>query len=414
MTASPSAIPSTIRAPARRRTRQLLAARALVVLFSLLMPILLLEASLRLLGPWLPGGYDTGPYIVRHELLGHFHAPNHRGWMRAPEFTTYVQISPLGLRDRRTSYEKPPGTFRVLLLGDSFLEGVQVQQWEGVAERLETALNQWSMQAGGPRVEVINAGVAAYGTAQYLLLFEHDAHRYQPDLVMVLHFVGNDVKNNSPALEIPGGDRRLALKPYFELQADGRLTLLPGPPVTPHSPLVTMMRRSWTYNVFEGSVRTFFDPSYIREDIEVIGGARNYIRENYDLHPEGDWAKAWTLTEALFARLKLRAGEHGAPLVLVGVPDWRALDPVQWRQELFRNRSQRRPASPEAPTDRLGQIARRLELPYVDLLPAMRTASATNGAPLYYAVDGHWNAAGHATAARALGEAIEHGGYIHP
>ena len=389
-----------------QRSRRLLVGRILAVLVGVLSPLILLELSLRLFGPWLPGGYDTGPYIQRHELLGHFHVPNHRGWMRAPEFTTYVEISPLGLRDRRTTYEKPADAFRILLLGDSYLEGVQVQQSEGVAERLELLLNERSGQQAGPRIEVINAGVAAYGTAQYLLLYESDVHRYQPDLVMMFHFVGNDVKNNSPALEIPGGDRKLAVKPYFELEPDGQLTLLPGPPVTPQPPLVRTLRHSWTYNVFEGTTFALLDPAFIREDIEVVGGARNYIRENYDLEPEREWAKAWRITEALIARLQTRTQEHGAPLVLVGVPDWRALDPDIWRQELFRNRRQQRPASPEAPTDRLGQIAGRHNLPYLDLLPVFRQTIAAGSGPLYYAVDGHWNAAGHAAAAAGLADAL--------
>jgi lysophospholipase L1-like esterase len=390
----------------RQRSRRLIVGRTLAMLLGAVVPLLLLEASLRLFGPWLPGGYDTGPYMERHELLGHFHVPDYQGWMRAPEFITSVQISPLGLRDRRTTYEKPADTFRIVLLGDSFLEGVQVQQWEGVAEQLEQLLNARLDPAAGLRVDVINAGVAAYGTAQYLLLFESDVHRYEPDLVMVLHFVGNDVKNNSPALEIPGGNRKLALKPYFELDPDGNLTLLPGPPPTPQHPFVRLMRRCWSYNVFEGSVLTLFNPAHIREEIEVVGGARNYVRENYALSVEREWAKAWRVTEALIARLQLRTQERGAPLVLVGVPDWRALDPAEWRETVFRTRPQTRPASPEAPTDRLDQIATRLEMPYVDLLPALREAVATGQGPLYYAVDGHWNAAGHAAAAGAIADAI--------
>ncbi len=386
--------------PARGRV---LLARLLAILFGLAMPLVLLELSLRLFGPWLPGGYDTGAYIGRHELLGHFHVPNYEGWMRAAEFTTHVKISPLGLRDRRTSYAKPPGTVRVLLLGDSYLEGVQVQQWEGVAERLETLLND-----GAPApVEVINAGVAAYGTAQQVLLFEHDVYQYQPDLVLLFFFVGNDVKNNSPALEIPGGKRELALKPYFALERDGSLTLIPTPARKPLNPFAHLMRRCcWSYNVFEGSTFALLGPEYLRDDIEVVGGARNYIRENYDLEPEREWERAWRTTEALLARLQSDTLARGAPLVIVGVPDWRALDPEVWRQALFSNRRQQRPASPEAPTDHLGQIAERLGAPYLNLLPAFREEAARGGGPFYYAVDGHWNAAGHAAAARAIAPSI--------
>jgi hypothetical protein len=153
--------------PRRRWSRrQVWLGRGLAILLALVLPLLLLEASLRLLGPWLPGYYETGLFLRRDERLGHENVPNYAGWIKTPEYTTYVRINPMGQRDHRMSYEKPPGTFRILFLGDSFLEAVQVQEREGIAARLEALLNE-----GAPRpVEVINAGVSAYGTGQELLL----------------------------------------------------------------------------------------------------------------------------------------------------------------------------------------------------------------------------------------------------
>src|SRR5438067_1301773 len=98
------------------RRRSVLLGRMLALGFGMLLPLLVLEVSMRLLGPWPPGGYDTGAYIERNEVLGHAHVPGYQGWMKAPEFTTFVKISTLGLRDRRDSYDKPPGTFRIVLL----------------------------------------------------------------------------------------------------------------------------------------------------------------------------------------------------------------------------------------------------------------------------------------------------------
>src|SRR5687768_15553169 len=45
--------------------------RLLAMALGILVPLLLLEASLRILGPWPPGNYDTGAYLVRHQDLGH-------------------------------------------------------------------------------------------------------------------------------------------------------------------------------------------------------------------------------------------------------------------------------------------------------------------------------------------------------
>ncbi len=53
---------------------------------------------------------------------------------------------------------------------------------------------------------------------------------------------------------------------------------------------------------------------------------------------------------------------------------------------------------------RLREISEKLGVTYVDLLPEFRQgASAGTG---YFLADHHWNAAGHALAARRVGEAL--------
>ena len=389
--------------------------RAVAVALGLLVPLLMLEASLRLFGPILPGNYDTGAYLVRHAELGHFHVPNFDGWIKAPEFTTHVAINRLGLRDRRQAYEKPPGTFRVLFLGDSFVEAVQVQQAEGVAEQLEGEL---SRSASGP-VEVINAGVAAYGTVQESLLLEHIGERFQPDIVLVLFFVGNDVTNNNYRLELRDGGLSRALKPYYDLERDGTLRLIAGPPPLPEDSFRTRTQRCcMLYNVIETGVYNKLDLNYPREQLEAIGGLQPPLAGLYDTQPDDEWQRAWQISEALLARMRDRSAAMGATLVVAAAPDWRQLDPDAWRDELQRGnpRSNRLTSGRlqiEVPTDRLGTIAERIGVPYINLLPAMQ-AGSVDGTRLYFAFDKHWTAAGHAVAARAISEALRERGLTGP
>jgi lysophospholipase L1-like esterase len=380
-----------------------LLARIAAIALGILLPLVLFELSLRVIGPWPPGAYDTGAYVERDERLGHVHVRGYQGWYKTAEFTTFISISPLGLRDRRTDYEKAPGTFRVLLLGDSFLEGIQVQQADGVAERLEALLNE----AGLGRVEVINAGVTAYGTGQEVLFYEQDVRRYRPDLVVLLCYVANDVKNNSYRLEIPGERRDLALKPYFDLDRAGRLQLLPGPPPRPVQPLVRVARACcWTYNLLEGNLFARLGPPFQREGLEVVGGARNTFREVFDTTPNETWSQAWRITEALLGRLRDDARTDGAPFMIVGVPDWRSLTDDVWRRALAGSRLLDGRASPDAPTDRLGEVARRLGTPYLNLLPVYRQRTQVGDGPFYFTEDGHWNNAGHAVAAQTIADTL--------
>ena len=86
------------------------------------------------------------------------------------------------------------------MLGDSYAEALQVP----IEETFWTLLPQHLARCGfapGKQIEAINFGVSGYGTAQELLTLRHRAWDYAPDLVLVPFFPGNDVRNNSKALE---------------------------------------------------------------------------------------------------------------------------------------------------------------------------------------------------------------------
>jgi hypothetical protein len=175
-----------------------------------------------------------------------------------------------------------------------------------------------------------------------------------------------------------------------------------------------MRRCCLLYNVIETGVYNKLDQNYPREQLEAIGGLRAPLTGLYDTQPDAEWERAWRISEALIARLRDRSAEIGARLVVAGAPDWRALDPEAWREELQRgNPRSNRLASGrlqiEAPTNRLGVIADRLGVPFINLLPPLQAASA-DGTLLYFDFDKHWNVAGHAVAARAIDELLREGG----
>ncbi len=132
-------------------------------------------------------------------LLGTRHVAGKTGWWTQEdrEFTVPVRINEQGWRDVTHSVEKPPGVFRILVLGDSFAEALQVPLEAAFPRVLEAELNRQAPR----KVEVINTGVSGFGTAGQVLLLRRDGARYQPDLVLLAFYPGNDVMNNSPELE---------------------------------------------------------------------------------------------------------------------------------------------------------------------------------------------------------------------
>jgi lysophospholipase L1-like esterase len=105
------------------------------------------------------------------------------------EFTTDIAINEQGVRDDEPIGPKAADERRVVVLGDSLVFSVQVQQAQTFCERLERQLNE----RGDPfRWRVINGGVQGYGPVQEWFFFDRVAAEFQPDLVLIVAFVGND------------------------------------------------------------------------------------------------------------------------------------------------------------------------------------------------------------------------------
>src|SRR5688500_8644599 len=111
--------------------------------FGLLIGLVAVELVLRLLGPRLPVVHSLtsiATFQTYHPVYGFFHRPGASGWIETPEFTSYVSFNSRGLRDREIELPKPPGGYRVLVLGDSVVEGAQVPVDATVSRRLATLL----------------------------------------------------------------------------------------------------------------------------------------------------------------------------------------------------------------------------------------------------------------------------------
>ena len=98
-----------------------------------------------------------------------------------PEFRTNAH----GLRGPERAIPKPSGVFRVVLLGDSVVEGI------GVKREADTVASQLEGMLAKDGVEVLNAGVRGYNTQAAVTLLGRRVLPYDPDLV-ILVFVKND------------------------------------------------------------------------------------------------------------------------------------------------------------------------------------------------------------------------------
>ena len=98
------------------------------------------------------------------------------------------RTSSLGLRGPELEVPKPPGTFRVLCLGDEVLLAARIPEEETLSERLREHLQSVCRL----RVEVVNAGVPDFCPLLSFLQFRHELIGLEPDLV-IAHFDPSDV-----------------------------------------------------------------------------------------------------------------------------------------------------------------------------------------------------------------------------
>jgi hypothetical protein len=93
-----------------------------------------------------------------------------------------------GLHDVEFVAPKPRGRFRIMGLGDSFTYGL-VSYPDAVMTRVEEALRA---RCSGMDLDLLNFGIGGLGVWDYKLLFELAGPTFDPDLVVVNLYLGND------------------------------------------------------------------------------------------------------------------------------------------------------------------------------------------------------------------------------
>ncbi len=364
-----------------------LAITALVAL-GLFLGLVAGEIGLRLLVPVEPVFVQWDP------VLGVRHRPNMKArWYRETRSPVRIQLNSLGFRGPETSSRKPPGTLRVLMLGDSYLEGMQVPLEQLVSRRLEERLGKIL----GARVEVLNAGVAGWGQAEQSLFLSREGWRYGPDLVISFLYLGNDLKDNWYRTGSP-------VRPSYEVRDDS-LVLHP-PHLAP-----------WKVFLRDRILAHLAIPKLIRQHlIHRFEWARLWAaRQGLILRNVGkprsrqDEIQMLDVTQRLYDRMKADCARHGVPLLALEFPYGPQLVGAYPDTNRVPGKLRRDAPAASAPYFYLGEqmasFFARSGIPYVDALPPF-AAAAHQGDTLYIGFEGHWTVAGHELAAGLLADYI--------
>jgi lysophospholipase L1-like esterase len=364
----------------------------------------LIEIGLRLFGISYPYFY------IPDELTGFSLKPGAQGlWQK--EGKVSITINSAGLRDREHSLEKPPGTFRIAVLGDSYTEAMQLPMEQTYWARMEQELSGCSALAGR-QVEVVNFGVSGYSTAQELLVLRHKVQPYHPDLVLQALFTGNDITGNSRELDANN------IRPYF-LMKDGRLVLDDS---FRRSMAFWLQQLPFSSEAFEVSrvLQVFREARYKLQaylnEVEQQQRMKDRIGPEIDLDAtvyleptDPVWQKAWKITEELVLLIKREAEEQGSRYLLVSLSNSDQVHPnLQHRQTMARQLGM-----PDLfyPDRRIQALAKREGIELLSLAEPLAAYAEEHGVFLHgfqnsQMGQGHWNASAHRLAGHLMSERI--------
>ncbi|MFQ5912338.1 MAG: hypothetical protein ACE5JS_04075 [Nitrospinota bacterium] len=144
---------------------------------AILITILFLEVAFRLFFP-------QGEYAIALAPWGYTHKANTKIYFHYHGRKIPIHYNSKGLRGPKYPYEKPPGVFRILILGDSWAEDMGSYYENLFSTRLEKRLNELYPS---PRFEVINAGHYGFSHVQELMYYQKEGRKFHPDIVLVLY-----------------------------------------------------------------------------------------------------------------------------------------------------------------------------------------------------------------------------------
>jgi hypothetical protein len=373
----------------KSRKREIFAKVSLVVI-GMGLAFLLGEAYFRIAWP------NSADLYEPDHVLGWKQKPNARGWLSSPgEYRTMIEINSKGLRSREIEYRPPTGTHRVLVLGDSFVQAVQVPLEKTFHANLEQRLNSSS---NSMHWDVINAGVGGYATAEELLYLQNEGFRYQPDIVVLTFLLANDTFGNF-------GERTYDNIPRtrFELR-DGKLVAVPatGALLKKDSEGVSFKKFYLDLILVQQFVyRLKTLPIVAKTAGRFLKPATPRMNDIYAPVYDKDTEKAWALTEALLIEMERSCQQHGAKLVVMIWPDNVQYDDGWWARRIAAY-----PGMAKYDRDKaervLTEILQKNKITHFSLTSRLRQATREQSERLFLLVDQHPNAKAHSIVGESL------------
>ena len=371
--------------------------RILALVFGLVISLLLLEIACAVLtrtnyiSARLPSytmkDFGTLFWADINEEFGVWHLPNTQYRHQKSCFDVIYQSNSFGSRDLEQS--RVSSESRVIVIGDSFVEGYGVERDKRFTERL-------SVLTGKPHLNFGTSG--SFGATQAFLLYESMAKQFDHDQVIIAFLPDNDFDD-----DVRVASDRYA--PFWQGEYPSYELKYSLDDMTKSSFSPDQIKFNWWREV----QRNY---THIRNVGDFVSGILAYRRKHADvLNKNGDEPRSRFVqfsdeeyNRLVYSYEKIIKSANNKTVVLFTIPRVYDLQYYLDHQE-----------SPLG--DKLNAWAKQYpQLMFIDLLPIMAdklsTTNPSSSEPsrdifsIFHTCDGHWNDAGHAMAAELLYETL--------
>lgn len=271
----------------------------------------------------------------------------------------------------------------VLLLGDSFMEALQVEHEQTTAHLLQEALAEKT----GRSVVVRNSGVGGWDPNHYLIQSRRLAERDSFALIVVAVFVGNDAvpwRTDRIAPREPVRVSRFRFPRSFAPTEFIQSFLAPVNDMLERRSHLFVLTKTQTARLRMrlGLTGVYFPVEYMRSEAN---------------------APRWGITAAILKELDSESRARGTPVLYVLVPEQFQVYNDTFEQYVRGFGIDSSAVDLDQPSRRLGEELRRVGLSVVDALPAFRVAAQASPR-LFGRIDSHLSAAGHEILASAIAD----------
>lgn len=324
------------------------------------------------------------PDKVRHHRL----VPDSYAEFQQRDFSYIQRVNKHGFRGKEFLFEKPPGSYRIIMLGDSFTMGKGVEDDQTFSAILEESLRSGTAQCGRT-VEVLNGGVDSYAPILGLLYLTNELYALKPDMVVYNLDMSDLVQEAAYRKEGVRGP-------------DGQIIAVPQ-----HARPDSLMKkvRIWTER------HLFFTRIVLLYANRILGYREMTVRDvvnlanaevvAHTLTGDIDRREQWRDIFDSLTRMKHYCEKHGIKFVLVVYPWAHQISDTEWMPG--RSSFMPKDAKPsDASIKTIYEMAKANGIELLDVTPTFKAYSGTE--PLYFSYDMHWTPTGHRVMARGLGD----------